>query len=152
MEEAKTIRTLVLDTNVLISSLVKSEGITRHSHTILLPDQNCKVQAPAEVIQELRKYADEICDKASITKSLFEETLDRLLENIHLVPAPLYEYKLHRALRLVRDEDDAPFAALALTEAPSTIITYNKRHFKSKPLFRQRMQVRTPVETVRQLV
>ena len=45
MEEAKAIRTLVLDTNVLIFSLVRSEGITRVSLAILLHDDNCEVTA-----------------------------------------------------------------------------------------------------------
>jgi predicted nucleic acid-binding protein len=40
VEEAKAIRTLILDTNVLISSWVRSEGITRVSLTILLHDEN----------------------------------------------------------------------------------------------------------------
>ncbi len=76
MEEAKVIRTLILDTNVLISSLVRSEGITRVSLTILLHDENCEVLAPADVAEELRVHAQEICHKAGITLPLLEETMD----------------------------------------------------------------------------
>ena len=151
MEEAKAIRTLILDTNVLISSLVRLEGITRVSLTILLHDENCEVLAPADLVEELRTHAQEICHKASITRSLLEETLDRLLENVELALLSSYRRKLQEALQFVRDESDAPFAALALMRSPSTIITYNKKHFNSRRLLRQQVQVLTPVEALSKL-
>lgn len=151
MEEAKAIRTLILDTNVLISSLVRSEGITRVSLTILLHDENCEVLAPADLVEELRTHAQEVCHKASITRSLLEETLDRLLENVELALLSSYRRKLQEALQFVRDESDAPFAALALMRSPSTIITYNKKHFNSRRLLRQQVQVLTPVEALSKL-
>jgi predicted nucleic acid-binding protein len=89
MEEAKAIRTLILDTNVLISSLVRSEGVTRTSLTILLHNKNCKVLAPSDVVEELRKHAQEIRSKAGIAQPLFEDILDRWLENIELAPPSL---------------------------------------------------------------
>jgi predicted nucleic acid-binding protein len=151
VEEAKAIRTLILDTNVLISSLVRSEGITRTCLTILLHDDNCKVTAPAGVVEELKKHIDEICDKSGIARPLLEDALDRLLENIDLAPASLYANELHEALRFVRDGSDAPFAALSVIRSPSTIITYNKKHFNSRRLLRRQVRVRTPVEVVREL-
>ena len=151
MEEAKPIHTSILDTNVLISSLVRSEGITRVSLTILLHDENCEILAPADVVQELRAHTQEICHKAGITRPLLEATLDRLLENVKLTPLSSYQKELHQALQFVRDESDAPFAALALVRSPSTIITYNKRHFNSRGLVRGQVQVLTPVEALREL-
>lgn len=151
MEEAKLIRTLVLDTNVLISSLIRSEGITRVSLTILLHDENCEVLSPADIVEELRAHALEICHKASITRPLLEETLDRLLQNVQLAPLSSYQNKLHEAMQFVRDETDTPFAALALVRSPSTIITYNKRHFNSRGLTRRHVQVLIPVEALREL-
>lgn len=151
MEEAKPILTLILDTNVLISSLVRSEGITRASLTILLHDKNCEVLAPADVVEELRAHTQEICHKARITRPLLEETLDRLLENIELAPLSSYQSELHEALQFVRDESDAPFAALALARLPSTIITYNKRHFNSRGLVQRQVQVLTPIAALREL-
>lgn len=151
MEEAKAIRTLVLDTNVLIASLVRSEGITRVSLAILLHDDNCEVTAPASVVEELIAHSQEICDKAAITRPLLEETLNRLLVDITLAPLSSYQRKLHEALQFVRDETDAPFAALALVRLPSTIITYNKRHFNSRRLRHRRVQVLTPAEALREL-
>ena len=73
MEEAKSIHTLILDTNVLISSFVRSEGITRASLTILLHDERYEIIAPADVVEELRAHAQEICRKAGITQRLLEE-------------------------------------------------------------------------------
>ena len=149
MEEAKAIRTLILAQT--FSSLVRSEGITRSSLTILLHDENIKVLAPSDVVAELRKHAHEIRSKAGIARTLFEDILDRSLENIELIPSSLYEKQLHEALRLVGDESDAPFAALALVRAPSTIMTYNSKHYNLRQLARRGVQVRTPVEAVREL-
>ncbi len=151
MEEAKAIRTLILDTNVLISSLVRSEGITRVSLTILLHDENCQLIAPAEVVEEISTHAQDVCDKAGITRPLLDDTLNRLLENIDLAPSSSYQDKLREALQFVRDESDAPFAALALERSPSTIVTYNKRHFIARLLARRQIKVQTPTACVREL-
>ena len=151
MEEAKTIRTLILDTNVLISSLVRSEGVTRTSLTILLHDENCNVSAPADVVEELKKHIEEICDKSGIARPLLDTALDHLLAHVDLVPASLYENELREGLEFVRDETDAPFAALALMKSPSVIVTYNKKHFNSRRLMQRHVDVRNPVEVVREL-
>jgi len=135
----------------LISSLVSTEGITRTSFAILLHTDNCEVTAPAELSEELRAHSTEISGKAGLTQQQLEEALDRLLENVELVPLSGYTSELKRALKLVRDETDAPFAALALARAPSTIITYNKKHFKCRELLRRGIQVLTPAVAVSQL-
>ncbi len=107
--------------------------------------------APAEVIQELKDHTQDICSKVAVTKSHLEKALDDLLENVELVSLPAYSGKLHEALRSVRDESDAPFAALALARSPSIILTYNRRHFNSRRLNRRGVRVLTPVETVHAL-
>lgn len=135
----------------MISSLVSTEGITRTSLAILLHTDNCEVIAPAELSEELRAHSTEISRKAGLTQQQFEEALDRLLENVELVPLSGYISDLKRALKLVRDETDAPFAALALAKSPSTIITYNKKHFKSRELLRVGVQVLRPAVAVSRL-
>lgn len=128
--------------------MVRSEGITRVSVTILLHDENYEVVAPAEVVQELKDHVQDICSKAGITQQHLEGALDQLLENIELVPFSTYDSKLREALQCVRDESDAPFAGVALARSPSTIVTYNRRHFNSKRLSRHEVRVLTPVEAV----
>jgi predicted nucleic acid-binding protein len=103
------------------------------------------------MVEELRAHAPEICHKASITRPLLEETLNRLLQNVQLAPLSSYQNRLHEAMQLTRDESDAPLAALALVRSPSTLITYNKKHFNSRGLTRQHVQVLTPVEALREL-
>lgn len=133
--------------------MVKSEGITRVSLSILLHDENCEVLAPADIVEELRTHAYEICDKAGITRPLLEDTLDRLLENVDLVPLSSYRNVLREAMQYVRDESDAPFAALALAlvRSPSKIITYNKKHFNSTGLMRRQVRLLAPVAALREL-
>jgi predicted nucleic acid-binding protein len=99
----------------------------------------------------LRDHAHEIGSKAGIAQPLFEDVLDLWLENIELVPSSVYEKRLREALRLVYDESDAPFAALALIRSPSTVVTYNRKHYNSRQLLRRSVQVLTPVEAVRKL-
>ena len=135
----------------MISSLVSTEGITRTSLAILLHTDNCEVVAPAELSEELRAHSTEISAKAGLTHQQLEEALDRLLENVEFVPLSGYNSSLKGALKLVRDETDAPFAALALARSPSTIITYNKKHFKSRELLRLGVQVLTPAVAVSRL-
>jgi predicted nucleic acid-binding protein len=151
VEEAKAIRTLILDTNVLISSLVRSEGVTRIGLTILLHDGNYEVLAPAAVVEEVRAHAQEICRKANITQPLLDEAFDRVLENVKLVTVASYRGEFQDALQFISDESDAPFAALALARSPSTIITYNKRHFNCRGLLRRGVRVLTPAEALREL-
>jgi predicted nucleic acid-binding protein len=79
LEEAKRIQALIIDMNVLISPLVRSEGITRVSVTIPLHDDNHKAMAPAEVIQELKEHLPHICSKTGIAKPHLEKALDQLL-------------------------------------------------------------------------
>jgi len=73
------------------------------------------------------------------------------LAHVDLVPASLYENELREGLEFVRDETDAPFAALALMKSPSVIVTYNKKHFNSRRLTQRHVDVRNPVEVVREL-
>lgn len=106
------------------------------------------VVAPGEVIEELKGHAQDICSKAGITQQHLEKALDQLFENVELVPLSVYGSKLHEALQSVRDDSDAPFAALALAKSPSIVVTYNKRHFDSRRLLRHRVRVLTPVEAI----
>ncbi len=71
--------------------------------------------------------------------------------NVELASLSSYQNELHEALQFVRDESDAQFAALALLRSPSTIVTYNKRHFNCRRLVRRHVQVLTPVDALREL-
>lgn len=149
MEEAQPIQTLILDTNVLISSLVRSEGITRASLTILLHREEQEVLVPAEVIQELRAHMKDIAHKARVGRQHLEGAIEQLLARVNSVSAAVYIGYLSESLQYVDDESDAPFVALALAKSPSIIVTYNKRHFKSRLLARRGITVLTPVEVAR---
>ena len=103
------------------------------------------------MVEELKDHSEEICSKAGIAQQLLDEALDRTFETIELASLPSYQNELPEALLFVRDESDAPFAALALARSPSTIVTYNKKHFNFARLSRRHVQVLTPVEALRKL-
>jgi predicted nucleic acid-binding protein len=91
----------------------------------------------------------DIANKTNVRRKHVEAAIEQLLAQVNSVPAAEYMGYLSESLEYVRDEGDAPFVALALAKSPSIIVTYNKKHFKFKPLARRGITVLTPVEAVR---
>ncbi|PTD94253.1 hypothetical protein C9439_02840 [archaeon SCG-AAA382B04] len=80
---------LVIDTNILMSSLMK-EGKTREiilggEHDLLSPDF---------LRREIKKHEDLILDKSNLSQDEFEILLTLLLEEIEVVHVDDYEDKL----------------------------------------------------------
>ena len=98
---------LVIDTNIIFS-LFKSNSFTNS----LLKNNFLNLYAPKESLAELEKYSNLICEKANITKDIFNETLSNLPEIIEFKEyGALFEKK---ADSLINDKKDIPFIALAL--------------------------------------
>jgi predicted nucleic acid-binding protein len=98
---------LVVDTNIIFS-LFKSDSFTRR----LIKENNLQLFAPEEIIEELRKYSDEICRKAKIEKKKFLEDII-LLNKIIEFKKPS-ESSLEFAKGLISDKADEVFLALAI--------------------------------------
>jgi predicted nucleic acid-binding protein len=98
---------LVVDTNIIFS-LFKSDSFTRR----LIKENNLQLFAPEEIVEELRKYSDEICRKAKIEKKKFLEDII-LLNKIIEFKKPS-EISLEFAKDLISDKADEVFLALAI--------------------------------------
>jgi predicted nucleic acid-binding protein len=100
---------LVVDTNVLISALIR-QGETRR----ILFDFGFEFVTPAYSISEIRKYKDEICRKAGIDSVEFEHLLEILFRYIKIINPDFYSSYLEEAGGLIKDSKDVSFLACAL--------------------------------------
>ena len=103
---------LVLDTNVLISALLKSSA----TRAILL-HPSFEFFLPEFGLEEIRRHKPELRKRSGLTDEAIDLLLSLLLERVAIVSATLIEPHLEHAKRLIghRDPADIPFVAMALT-------------------------------------
>ena len=118
---------LVVDTNVIISALIKN-SISRHIITHI----------KAELItinfseEEIRAYKETILKKANINKIEFESLMEKLKEKIILIDDFIILERLEEASKIMDaiDPDDTPFIAAAL--ATNSDIWSDDKHFEKQ--------------------
>ncbi len=117
---------LVVDTNVLISALVKPSN-----SRILLCHPRIILFAPEHLLEEIERNKGAILKKSKISESRFRELLASLLSNISLVKADEFRGFLKQALKIAQHPEDSPFLALAL--AYNIPVWSNDKGFKRQP-------------------
>jgi len=149
-DETKNVEIInvILDTNVIISSLVKSEGVTRASLILMLTNPSVKFYIPELVFREIEKHSFEIARKSKIETALLSKALNEILKNVTRVPENEFMDKLELSKKLVKDENDAQFAALALHFSPSIILTFNKKDYRIAALNKAGVKVMLPIEAL----
>ncbi|MEK6936099.1 MAG: PIN domain-containing protein [Nanoarchaeota archaeon] len=122
---------LVIDTNTLISALVKS-GETRNF--IINRNTDFELISPAYILSEINKYKDEICRKAVMNEEQFYLLLDILFSYIKIINPNFYSEHLKYADELIGPIDikDVPFLACAL--AFNCPIWSNDNHFQKQKI------------------
>lgn len=100
---------LVVDTNVLISAIVKPSN-----SRILLCHPRVVLFAPEHILLEIERNKEIILEKSCISESRFKELLASLLSNIFLVKSDEFKNFLKQALKIAQHPEDSPFLALAL--------------------------------------
>lgn len=100
---------LVVDTNCLISALIKS-GKSRE----LFCNDNLIFYSPEYIILETLAHKKEIIDKAGITEKEFNKLIFILIANIKVISMDEFSYLKDEALMIAEHPEDAPFLALAL--------------------------------------
>jgi predicted nucleic acid-binding protein len=117
--------TLVIDTNILISALIKDST----SRSILT---NLKINFifPQWGIEEIYLYKYSIMKKAGLTEKEFDILLLRMLKYVRLIPADIFAKFKQEADRIIEkiDKNDSAFIATAL--AFNCPIWSEDRHFK----------------------
>ena|SRR3989344_9611815 len=102
---------IVIDTNIIISALIKDSATRK-----IIVESALQFAYPEPSLQEIIKYKSYILEKSGYSKSTFDSILNKLLEYINLIPLSIIGPKLNRAKKEMESIDvkDAIFLALAL--------------------------------------
>ncbi len=100
---------LVIDANILFSSLIKNSVTTE-----LLFEEDLVLSTPEFIINEFFKYEGLILRKTKRTKIQFIEIMHMLKEVITVVPEEEYSKFMEEAKTISPDEKDIAYIALAL--------------------------------------
>jgi predicted nucleic acid-binding protein len=100
---------LVLDANVLISSLIK-EGKSAE----LLPNFSFNLFVPEFIFEEFEKHRDEVLEKTHRGLEEFWKVYAQIKKLVDVVPMKEFDDYLEEAERICPDPDDVMYFALAL--------------------------------------
>jgi predicted nucleic acid-binding protein len=102
---------IVLDTNVLISALIK-DSFTRS----VLFYSGFNFYYPEISLKEINKYKKLILKKSGLSKNKFDELFSSLLKKINVVPSSFFEDSIGKSKKVMEkiDVKDTVFVALAL--------------------------------------
>ncbi len=152
MEEDKgEIKSLIVDTNVIFSSLISSEGPTRIALVLILNNSKVRSLAPDTIIHEINKHINLLERKAELPPNLLRLSIQGLISKIELVKEEDFKSEILESINLVNDEKDSPFAGLALKARPSILVTFNKKDYKVNELLEMDVKVLTPTEALKEL-
>lgn len=119
----------VIDTNVLISALIK-DSFTR----AVLLYSGFEFYYPEISLMEIKKYEKMILKKTGLKIKEFRSLFSTLLRKIKIVPTTFFSDYLKKSEKIMRniDLDDSVFLALALSLKVSTWSDdsdFDKQHF-----------------------
>lgn len=103
---------IVLDTNVLVSALIK-DSITRK---IILESKETFL-FPEFIFEEIKKHKKEVIKKSGLKEKDYEELLNKLIMYVDIIPTGLIKAKRKEALEIAKNIDinDVLFFATALS-------------------------------------
>ena len=154
MEEtkSKTKKIVVVDANVVISSLISREGITQAVLSLLLSLREIKVIIPASIKEEVFKYAHLISKKSGVRLQTVKRVLSELFSKMGEIDECKYASEdIEFYGNFVRDESDIPLIIVAYAHRPCFVVTYNKSDFRKDKLEREGIYVVTPKEMLEAL-
>ena len=130
MERDKEKIRLVVDTNVLMSALLRDDSFTAK----LLKSGSFDLYCPEEGLKEIGCYKKYLISKQkpSIKRRSLEYAVKFVLGSVHIILSELYSQRMGEGYEVMKDIDgkDTPFLALALQlNCP---IWSNDRHFKKQ--------------------
>lgn len=101
---------LVVDTNILISALIKS-GKCRE--LIIISDFD--FYAPENLITETLNHKEGIKSRSSLDETSFNQIIGLLSSRINIIPEKEFRKFNREASKLVKHPEDTPFIALSLS-------------------------------------
>jgi len=101
---------LVIDANILMSALIKTEGKTYD----LIFNERIKLFSVDKLLSEIEKYKTEILDKSKLLEYDFDLFLSIISAKIEFITYPEIENFISDAKNISPDQDDTEYFALAL--------------------------------------
>jgi putative PIN family toxin of toxin-antitoxin system len=147
-EDQEKSQNVVINSNILFSSLIKEEGFTRAVLLFLKDNKNLRFLIPQTVVNEFRFHVGEITRKSKLSMKDVITSFEKLLENVEKINELELTEKIKEGMNYVKDENDTPFVAIALKYKPSYIMTYNKKDYKTEKLKKLDIIVVTPKEAL----
>ncbi len=143
---------IVLDTNIIISSLIKPGGLTRR--VILLLEDQADFYAPKVLLEELAEKTEYLARRKGISPTEQRRLLVLLLSGVRTIESNVIKPFVRMALKYVRDPDDAAFVASALylqrTYKDVIILTWNISDYIKDDLEGMKIKVLTPRDALTQ--
>ncbi|MCX6751122.1 MAG: PIN domain-containing protein [Candidatus Pacearchaeota archaeon] len=101
---------LVVDANVIISSLISCTGKTCET----LFSDKLKLYVPEFLLEEIYKYKEEISEKSGLSKEKIDILFSLISLNFEIVPLFEFSNFLEKASKICPDTNDIEYFALAL--------------------------------------
>ena len=143
---------VLVDTNVVISALLRQGSFTRRVIAVILLI-DVPLYHPARLLDELERHFLELIRRKGLNEEKAKQFLNVILTGIRPLDKSLYEEFIEEAKLLVRDLDDAEFVAAALYPRRLyervILLTWNKKDYKAETLARKDIMVLTPSEYMR---
>jgi len=133
-EDQEKSQNVVINSNILFSSLIKEEGFTRAVLLFLKDNKKLRFLVPQTVVNEFKFHVGEISRKSKLSMKDVITSFEKLLENVDKINEFELTEEIKEGMKYVKDENDTPFVALALKYKPSYIMTYNKKDYKTEKL------------------
>ncbi len=103
---------LVIDSNVVFSSIISSKGKTRR----LMFFSSLKLHAPELLLEEIEKHRKEIQRKSGFSEEEFDLALSLIFSRINFIESKEFEHFIPLARKVCPDPNDTEFFALALSK------------------------------------
>ncbi|MEB2837162.1 MAG: PIN domain-containing protein [Desulfurococcales archaeon] len=147
-EKKKRDEAVVLDTNIILASILKRGSYTRQVIVYLTDVLGVEAYTPEKTLQEIEEHLAELAKRKKIHVEELRVAVRILLLGVKVVGEQVYRDYLEVATNCVGDPADADFAALALHLAEDyervILLTWNKKDYRGDCLETHRIVVATP--------
>ena len=147
-EKEKSGKAVVLDTNIILASILKRGSYTRQVIVYLTDVLKIETYTPEKALQETEKHLVELAKRKKIHVEELRLAIRILLLDVKIVGKQAYKDYLEIAKNCVDDPADADFAALALHLSEEyekvILLTWNKKDYNDDCLETYKILVTTP--------
>jgi len=149
-EEKKDQEAVVLDTNVILASILKHKSYTRQVIIYFTDILGIETFVPEKALQEIEEHLEELAKRKKVKVDELKTAIKILLLNVNIIEKNMYQDSLGIVEECVKDPGDVDFAALAVHLAKRykriILLTWNKNDYKNECLRLYRVVVYAPSE------